>query len=107
LVSIRVLPRYLLTGRFLQVFTYLPQFASLYWRLFRDRRVSRLAKAWLVLTFIYLVSPIDLLPIWLAPLGQLDDLVVLIGGLWMFVRMCPPEAVWEHVRTVSRSDRPV
>lgn len=105
-VPIRTLPRYLLTGRFLQIFAHLPQFARLYWRLFRDRRVPMLAKAWLVLTFLYLVSPIDLVPVWLAPFGQLDDLVIVLGGLYLFVHMCPPEVVREHVRAVGQSVRP-
>ena len=106
-MPIRTLPRYLLAGRFLQIFANLPQFALLYWRLFRDRRVSILAKACLVLTLLYLVSPIDLVPVWFAPFGQLDDLVVLLGGLYYFIRICPPEVVGEHVRAIGGGGHPV
>jgi hypothetical protein len=39
------LPRFLFTGRFLQLIRHLPNFARLYWRLFRDRRVSTASSA--------------------------------------------------------------
>ena len=104
-MPLRTLPRYLLTGRFLQIFAHLPQFARLYWLLFRDRRVPSLAKAWLVLVFLYVVSPIDLVPAWILGLGQLDDVVLALGGLWFFVRLCPPEIVREHVTAVARGGR--
>jgi len=40
----------------------LPQFAKLFWRLFRDRRVPLRAKAIVVGAVCYLVLPIDLVP---------------------------------------------
>jgi uncharacterized membrane protein YkvA (DUF1232 family) len=104
-MPLRGLPRYLLTGRFLQVFLHLPEFVRLYVRLFRDPRVSRLAKAWLVIVGLYVVSPIDLVPAWLLGLGQLDDVVLALGGLWLFVRLCPPEVVREHVIAIGSEGR--
>jgi uncharacterized membrane protein YkvA (DUF1232 family) len=41
----------------------------------------------LLLVFLYLRSPIDLIPDRLGPLGFLDDLVVLGLGLWWAVRV--------------------
>ena len=41
-MSTSSLPRFFLTGRFLQILVHLPDFARLYWRLFRDRRVAAL-----------------------------------------------------------------
>jgi len=61
-LSAASLPRYLFTGRAFQVLLHLPNFARLYWRLFRDRRVPILPKALLVLTLVYVVSPLDLVP---------------------------------------------
>jgi uncharacterized membrane protein YkvA (DUF1232 family) len=102
-VPLRTLPRYLLTGRFVEVFAHLPQFAKLYWSLFRDRRVSLLAKSFLVLVAVYAISPVDLVPFWVPVLGEMDDLLVVLGGLWLFVRLCPPVVVREHVLRISRS----
>ena len=101
----RALPRYLLTGRFLRILAHLPEFVRLYARLLRDRRVPLLAKAWLVLVLVYVVSPIDLVPAWLAVLGQIDDLLIAAGGLWLFIRLCPPEVVREHVHAIASEGR--
>ena len=95
------LPPYLFTARFAQVLRHIPSFARLYWRLFRDRRVSILAKAFLVLTLLYVFSPFDVVPDFIPVLGEMDDVAVLIGGLWSFVRLCPPEVVREKVFEIS------
>src|SRR5436190_24346723 len=95
------LPRYLFTGRFLQVLLHLPNFARLYWRLFRDRRVSILPKALLVLTLVYVISPFDLIPDFIPVIGEMDDLAVVLSGLWLFIRLCPPEVVRETVHDIA------
>jgi uncharacterized membrane protein YkvA (DUF1232 family) len=95
------LPRFLFTGRALQVVAHLPDFVRLYWRLFRDSRVSILAKAVLVLTLAYVVWPFDFLPDLVPVLGEVDDLGVALSGLWLFIRLCPPEVVRERVREIS------
>jgi uncharacterized membrane protein YkvA (DUF1232 family) len=95
------LPRYLFTGRTGQVLRHLPSFAKLYWRLFRDRRVSVLPKALLVLIGVYLLSPFDVLPEFLPIVGTMDDVAVLLAGLWLFVRLCPPAVVREQVRSIT------
>ena len=95
------LPSYLFTARLAQVLRHIPSFARLYWRLFRDRRVSILAKAFLVLTLLYVFSPFDVVPDFIPVLGEMDDVAVLIGGLWSFVRLCPPEVVREKVLEIS------
>jgi uncharacterized membrane protein YkvA (DUF1232 family) len=102
----RSLPRFLFTGRAVQVLAYLPQFVRLYWRLFRDRRVSVLAKALLVLTIAYVVWPFDVIPDVLPFLGEVDDLAMVLTGLWLFVRLCPPEVVLERVREISSGAPP-
>jgi uncharacterized membrane protein YkvA (DUF1232 family) len=99
------LPRFLFTGRALQVVAHLPDFVRLYWRLFRDSRVSILAKAVLVLTLGYVVWPVDLVPDLLPVLGEIDDLGIALGGLWLFIRLCPPEVVRERVREISMRAR--
>jgi uncharacterized membrane protein YkvA (DUF1232 family) len=95
------LPRYLFTGRGAQMIRHLPSFARLYWRLFRDRRVSFLPKALLVLIGLYLFSPLDVVPDLVPVIGAVDDLAVGLGGLWLFVRLCPPPVVREHVIRIA------
>ncbi len=99
------LPRYLFTGQGALVARHLPSFARLYWRLFRDRRVSLLPKALLVLVGIYVVSPIDVIPDFVPVIGAMDDLGVVLGGLWLFVRLCPPAVVRDHVMRIGAAAR--
>ena len=80
---------------------HLPNFARLYWRLFRDRRVSILPKALLVLTLVYVVSPLDVIPDFIPGIGEMDDVVVVLSGLWLFVRLCPPEVVRATVHDIA------
>ncbi len=102
----RSLPRFLFTGKALRVLLHLPDFARLYWRLFRDGRVSLLAKALLVSSFAYLIWPFDVIPDLLVPvIGEIDDLAIVLGGLWTFVRLCPPPVVREHVAAIAEGKR--
>jgi len=80
---------------------HLPQFVRLYWRLLWDRRVSIWPKALLVLAIIYVLSPIDLIPDFIPFVGELDDLVVLIAVCRLFVYLCPPKVVQEHVHRID------
>ena len=96
------LPSYLFTARFFQVLTHLPSFVRLYWRLFRDARVSVLPKALLVLILLYVVSPLDIVPDFIPGIGEMDDVVVALGGLWLFIRLCPPDVVRETVHEIAR-----
>jgi uncharacterized membrane protein YkvA (DUF1232 family) len=98
----RSLPRFLFTGKALRVLLHLPDFIRLYWRLFRDRRVSLLAKALLVLSLAYFIWPFDVIPDFLPVIGEMDDLGVVLSGLWMFVRLCPPPVVREHVSEIAK-----
>lgn len=60
-------------------------------RLLRDHRVSFWLKFLPIGALIYLVFPMDFLPI--VPLD--DALVVFLGG-YLFIELCPPEVVQEH-----------
>jgi uncharacterized membrane protein YkvA (DUF1232 family) len=42
---------------------------------------------------LYLISPIDFIPDVILGLGQLDDIGVILLGMTLFVRLCPPELV--------------
>jgi uncharacterized membrane protein YkvA (DUF1232 family) len=86
---------------FFQLLTHLPSFAKLFSRLIRDPRVSVSSKLIVAGIFAYVILPADLLPDFLIGVGQMDDIAVILGGLKLFLRLCPPEVVREHVKAIS------
>jgi uncharacterized membrane protein YkvA (DUF1232 family) len=69
----------------------------LVWRLIRDPRVLWLLKLIPLGGLLYVFFPFDLI-MDLAPIiGQLDDAGIILGSLWLFVEMCPPDIVKEHM----------
>lgn len=85
----------------LKLIMHAPNFLKLFVRLFSDKRVSSIAKGVLVLGLIYLIFPLDALSDLLVPLGWTDDLAVLAGALWLFIRLCPRRVVEEHVEIID------
>ena len=80
---------------------HLPNFVKLYVRLFRDRRVSLLAKGVVIAAFAYIILPWDFVPEYVPFLGQMDDIVVIILALRGFIALCPREVVREHVAAID------
>jgi uncharacterized membrane protein YkvA (DUF1232 family) len=74
---------------------------TLAWRLFKDRRVSLLAKSPIVIGILFLLSPIGLRLDFVPVLGGLDILTVLVVAVSVFVRLCPKELVREHIDAMS------
>jgi uncharacterized membrane protein YkvA (DUF1232 family) len=72
--------------------------ARLAWRLLLDPRVPLWTKAIVPASLAYVILPIDLLPDVLLGLGQLDDLAVIVLGAKLFIELCPPEIVREHMQ---------
>ena len=70
--------------------------ARLVWRLLLDPRVPGWMKLVPLFTLIYLISPIDLVPDILVGPGQLDDLGIVLLGLWVFLRLVPKEVLREY-----------
>ena len=65
-------------------------------RLMGDRRVSPLLK----------LIPVGALAYWLIPdiaPGPIDDALLLWLGAYLFVELCPPEIVREHMRELTRT----
>jgi uncharacterized membrane protein YkvA (DUF1232 family) len=62
----------------------------------RDPRTPWYAKAVAIGVAAYALSPIDLIPDFIPILGQLDELIVLPLGIWLVVRLIPPEVMNEH-----------
>ena len=81
--------------------THLPSFLRVFYRLMIDRRVSPLAKLVPVLGVLLLLTPpaleLDLVPV----VGELDWLLVIFISLKIFIWLCPPEVVREHVTRVA------
>jgi uncharacterized membrane protein YkvA (DUF1232 family) len=71
-------------------------------RLVREPRVPLLTKALPLLSALYLVSPLDLVPDVLPILGQLDDVGVILIALEVFVRLCPPAAAASHRAAIAQ-----
>ncbi len=86
---------------FFQLLTHLPSFAKVFSRLIKDPRVSASPKLLVAGILAYVILPTDLLPDFLIGVGQLDDLMVVLVGLKLFLRLCPPEVVQEHLKAVS------
>jgi hypothetical protein len=80
---------------------YLPQFVRLFYRLMKDERVATLTKTVPVLGILLLLSPplveLDLIPL----IGELDAILVIGLTLKLFVWLCPPDVVREHVARIS------
>lgn len=67
-------------------------------RLLKDRRVNFLLKLLPIGALIYLIVPVDFLPI-----NPLEDAVVLWLGGTLFIELCPDEIVAEHRRALQQA----
>jgi len=80
--------------------------ARLAWRLLRDARVPGWAKMVPIAGILYLLSPIDLLPEALLPLlGEVDDVVVLLLAVKLFIDLSPPGVVREHLHDLFNAPK--
>lgn len=66
-----------------------------------DQRIPWYAKAIMVLTVVYALSPIDLIPDFIPYFGYLDDLVIIPAGIALAVSLMP-KTVWEEYRERAR-----
>ena len=73
---------------------------KLIFKLMGDSRVSPLVKLIPVGALVYLVSPIDVI-MGIPGLAALDDAAVLWLGSNLFIELCPPEVVQEHMDTLG------
>ena len=64
--------------------------------LLRDPRTPSLAKLVVPATCLYLISPINLVPNLIPLVGPIDDLGVVLLGLWLFLKLCPQQLIEEH-----------
>jgi uncharacterized membrane protein YkvA (DUF1232 family) len=73
----------------------------------QDPRTPWYAKALIFFVIAHTFSPIDLIPDFIPILGYLDDLLITPGGLWLAIRLIPPEVLADAraiaVQPVDRS----
>lgn len=69
----------------------------------KDPRTPWYAKALIFFVVAHTFSPIDLIPDFIPVLGYLDDLIITPGGLWLAIRMIPPEVLAEARAKVAAS----
>jgi uncharacterized membrane protein YkvA (DUF1232 family) len=67
----------------------------------KDPRTPWYAKALIFFVVAHTFSPIDLIPDFIPVLGYLDDLIITPGGLWLAVRLIPPEVLEEARREAT------
>ncbi len=68
------------------------QVATLYFA-YCDPRTPWYAKSFAALVVAYAFSPIDLIPDFIPVLGYLDDLVLVPLGVWLALKMVPPQVM--------------
>jgi uncharacterized membrane protein YkvA (DUF1232 family) len=96
------------SGKTNELMAWLREFFSqfgLAWRLFWDERVPFGTKLVPLLTLFYLIMPIDLVPDAFLGMGQMDDLVLLLVGLRVFISLCPTDLVNEHRKVFGFGDK--
>jgi uncharacterized membrane protein YkvA (DUF1232 family) len=69
----------------------------------KDPRTPWYARALIFFVVAHTFSPIDLIPDFIPILGYLDDLIITPGGLWLAIRMIPPEALAEARKKIAAS----
>lgn len=77
---------------------------------YKDPRVSWYARLWLAIVIGYAFSPIDLIPDFIPILGYLDDLILIPAGIWLALKMIPPQVLAECRAEAAQKlgeDRPV
>jgi uncharacterized membrane protein YkvA (DUF1232 family) len=65
-----------------------------------DSRVNFLLKLLPVATLVYLVFPIDLVSV-IPGIAALDDIAIISLGNYLFVELCPPNVVQEHMKSLT------
>ena len=70
----------------------------------KDPRTPRVSKWLLGAALAYLASPVDLIPDFIPILGQLDDLVIVPGLVWLATRFIPRAVIAECREKVCRRE---
>lgn len=72
------------------------------WFCARHPRTPFAAKALAAAVVAYAFSPIDLIPDFIPVLGYLDDLILLPIGVWIVLKLVPPDVMLECRNQAAR-----
>src|SRR5690348_15132995 len=67
----------------------------------RDPRTPWFARVLALAVTAYALSPIDLIPDFIPVLGYLDDLIIVLLGVALVIRLIPPEIMARHRATAE------
>jgi uncharacterized membrane protein YkvA (DUF1232 family) len=73
----------------------------------RDKRTSGIAKLPAILSVIYLLSPIDLIPDFIPFFGYIDDIIVIPLLLNLAIRLLPREVREESLIKASKKQKKI
>lgn len=74
----------------------LPETIKLFWRLARDRQTPKKVRIGLLVVFLYLISPLDIIPDFIPVLGVADEIIVIGIGLRFVVRHAGASSLDKH-----------
>ena len=77
----------------------------LFWALFKDRRTPKISKILIVITVIYLVSPIDIIPDYIPFAGWVDDIIIVPILLYIATLFVPKDLVREAKEKINRKHK--
>jgi uncharacterized membrane protein YkvA (DUF1232 family) len=78
-----------------------PDYGRLLWALVRDERIPAVSKAILVGAAAYTVLPVDLIPDALPVLGRIDDVVLVILAVDLFLETIPRGVLDEKIEELE------
>jgi uncharacterized membrane protein YkvA (DUF1232 family) len=70
---------------------------------YRDPRMPWYARLLAAVVVGYAFSPIDLIPDFVPILGYVDDLILVPLGIWLILRLVPPEVMAEARERAARA----
>ena len=68
----------------------------LVWKLLTDSRVPFWIRIALPLALIYVISPIDILPDFIPVMGRVDDIIAIVAGIMILLKLAPKKVVNQH-----------
>ena len=68
----------------------------LIWKLLTDSRVPFWIRIALPLALIYVISPIDILPDFIPVMGRVDDIIAIVAGIMILLKLAPKKVVNQH-----------
>ena len=68
----------------------------LVWKLLTDSRVPFWIRIALPLALIYVISPIDILPDFIPVMGRVDDIIAIVVGIMILLKLAPKKVVTQY-----------